>query len=139
MFKAVTLLYSGLFIVTLQKEERKGHHSYDNCRALTLGCIISKLYDVIMYTNQKLEIRWNDVTSNRFNVKNGLRQRGVASPLQFEAYTDGLSGELKYFGIGCFIGQHFCGAAGYAYGVILLCPTSSGLRKIIEVRENMHA
>ena len=48
---------------------------------------------------------------------------------------DGLLDELKDLGIGCYIGQHFCGAAGYADDIILLCPTSSWLRKIIEVCE----
>ena len=42
--------------------------------------------------------------------------------------------ELKYLGIGCYIGQHFCGAAGYADDIIL-CPTRSWLRKIIEMCE----
>ena len=54
----------------------------------------------------------------------------VLSPLLSGVYMD----ELKDLGIGCFIGQHFCGAAGYPDDIIiLLCPTSSGLRKIIEV------
>ena len=57
------------------------------------------------------------------------------SPLLFGVYMDGLLDELKDLGIGCYIGQHFCGAAGYADDIILLCPTSSGLRKIIEVCE----
>ena len=57
------------------------------------------------------------------------------SPLLFGVYMDGLLDELKDLGIGCYIWQHFCGAAGYADDIILLCPTSSGLRKIIEVCE----
>ena len=57
------------------------------------------------------------------------------SPLLFEGYMDGLLDELKYLGIGCYIGQHFCAAAGYADDIILLCPNSSGLRKITEVCE----
>ena len=48
-------------------------------------------------------------------VKNGVRQGGTLSP-------------LLLFGIGCFFGQHLCGAAGYADDIILLCPTSSGLK-----------
>ena len=48
---------------------------------------------------------------------------------------DGLLEKLRDLGIGCYIGQHFCGAAGYADDIILLCPTSSGLRKMIEVCE----
>ena len=49
------------------------------------------------------------------------------SPLLFGVYMDGLLEELKDHGIDCYIGQHFCGAAGYADDIILLCPTSSGL------------
>ena len=41
--------------------------------------------------------------------------------------------ELKDLGIGCYIEQYFCEAAGYADDIILLCPTSAGLRKIIEI------
>ena len=55
------------------------------------------------------------------------------SPLLFGVYMDGLLDELKYLGIGCYIGQHFCGAAEYADNILLLCPTSSGLRNMIEV------
>ena len=68
-------------------------------------------------------------------MKNRVRQGGVMSPLLFGVYMDGLLEQLKDLGIGCYIGQHFCGAAGYAYDIILLCPTSSGLRKTIEVCE----
>ena len=48
---------------------------------------------------------------------------------------EGLLGELKYLGIGSFIGQHVYRAALYADDIIPLCPTSSVLRKIIEVCE----
>ena len=71
------------------------------------------------------EVRRNDVMSNRFNVKNGVCQGSVMSPLLFGVYANGLLEELKDLGIGCYIGQHFCGAAGYADDIILLCSTSS--------------
>ena len=57
------------------------------------------------------------------------------SPLLFGVYMDGLLDELKDLGIGCYIGQHFCRAAGYADDIILLYLTSSGLQKIIEACE----
>ena len=41
------------------------------------------------------------------------------SPLLLGVYMDGLLEELKYLGIGCSIGQHFCGAVGYADDSIL--------------------
>ena len=40
------------------------------------------------------------------------------------------------------MGQQFCGAAGYADDMILLCLTSAGLRKMIDICEqyaNVHA
>ena len=56
LFKALTLLYNGMLIhgvspsklliginVSLQKDKRKAHHSFDNNRVLTLGNIIGNL------------------------------------------------------------------------------------------------
>ena len=50
---------------------------------------------------------------------------------------DGLLDELKDLGIVCYIGQHFCGAAGCSYNIILLCPTSSGLQNLLRCVRNM--
>ena len=57
--------------------------------------------------------------SNQFNMKNGIRQGGVMSPLLVGEYMDGLLDELNYLGIDCYIEQHFCGAAGYVDDIIL--------------------
>ena len=56
---------SGLLIgtmVPLQKDKKKAHHSSDNYRALTLGSIIGKLYDVIIIKQQ----------TGEFGLKDGL-------------------------------------------------------------------
>ena len=58
---------------------------------------------------KKLQVRLIDVMSNRINVRNEVRQGGVMSPLLFRVYMDGLLNGLKQLGIGCYIGQHFCG------------------------------
>ena len=50
---------------------------------------------VHMYTDQKLQVKWNDVISNRFIVNNGVRQGGAMSHILFGVYMDGLLGELK--------------------------------------------
>ena len=44
---------------------------------------------------------------------------------------DDLLEKLKNNGIGCHIGHKFVGALGYADDIILLCPSVSGLRKMI--------
>ena len=42
---------------------------------------------------------------------------------------------LESHGMGCCISQKFCGAASYADDILLLCPTSSGLRQMIDICE----
>ncbi|CAL4174079.1 unnamed protein product [Meganyctiphanes norvegica] len=88
-----------------------------------------------MYTTQKLQVKWNSNISPKFDVTNGVRQGGVLSPLLFSVYIDELLEKLKRNGIGCFLGHHFVGALGYADDIILLCPTFSGLKKIIKICE----
>ena len=34
-----------------------------------------------MYTEQKLQVKWNDILSDKFDVSNGVRQGGILSPL----------------------------------------------------------
>ena len=61
LFKALTWLYNDMRIrgvspselligtmVPLQKDKRKAHHKFDNCRALTLGSIIGIIIIIII-------------------------------------------------------------------------------------------
>ena len=43
-----------------------------------------------MYTKQKIQVKWNNHISHRFDVTNGVRQGGVLSPLLFSVYVDEL-------------------------------------------------
>ena len=89
-----------------------------------------------MYTNQKLQVKWNNLLSSKFNVTNGVRQGGVLSPLLFSVYVDELLEKLKKSGVGCHIGHIFVGALGYADDLILLCPSVYGLKKMIKICED---
>ena len=89
-----------------------------------------------MYTNQKLQVKWNSCISPRFNVTNGVRQGGILSPLFFSVYIDDLLVKLKNNAVGCHVGNHYIGALGYADDLILLCPSVSGMRKMIKVCED---
>ena len=88
-----------------------------------------------MYTQQKLQVKWNNVISNQFNVSNGVCQGGIMSPLLFRIYIDDLLLELKNSGIGCTVGNYYCGAFGYADDLILLCPTITGIEHMIKICE----
>ena len=89
-----------------------------------------------MYTEQKLQVKWNDILSDKFHVTNGVRQGGVLSPLFFSIYIDDLLEKLKRNGIGCHIGHHFAGVFGYADDIILLCPSLAGLMDMIKICED---
>ena len=89
-----------------------------------------------MYIQQKLQVKWNNHTTYKFNVTNGVRQGGVLSPFLFSVYMDELLVTLKNNGVGCHMGHHFVGAFGYADDVILLCPSLEGMREMVKICED---
>ena len=88
-----------------------------------------------MYTKQKLQVKWDNHISHRFDVTNGVRQGGVLSPLLFSVFVDELLEKLKNKGIGCYIDHLFTGALGYADDIILICPSVSALNEMIKICE----
>ena len=88
-----------------------------------------------MYTKQKLQVKWDNCISHKFDVTNGVRQGGILSPILFTVYVDELLIKLKSNGIGCHMGNQFVGALGYADDIILLSPTVAGLKKMISICE----
>ena len=59
----------------------------------------------------------------QFAVSNGVKQGAVQSPVLFCIYLDGLFTKLKKSGFGCYIGNIFSGALGYADDVTLIAPS----------------
>ena len=86
-----------------------------------------------MYVNQKLRIRYSSYLSECFNLSNGVKQGGVLSPFLFSLYIDELFYRLKQSGIGCYIGNVFAGAFGYADDVTLLAPTQTSINTMLEI------
>ena len=94
-------------------------------------CVIRIL--LFMHVNQTVRVRWNNELSDEFSVSNGVKQGGILSPVLFSIYTDTMLSSLRDSGVGCYIGSSFCGALAYADDVVLLAPSKSALRRMLDV------
>ena len=52
-----------------------------------------------------MNIRWGNTISSSFHITNGVKQRGIISPVLFNAYMDDLSISPNNSGIGGHIGE----------------------------------
>ena len=85
-----------------------------------------------MYSQHTMTVQWGNVTSNAFKTSNGVKQGGVLSPILFTLYIDLLLSRPKSCGSGCYIGQSFVGALGYADDIVLLAPTRYSLSRFLK-------
>jgi hypothetical protein len=82
------------------------------------------------YKDQKSSVLWNKTLSEKFSVSNGMRQGGgVLSPILF---IDELLIRLQSQAVGCHW-SHFAGAFGYADDIVLLAPSASALRMMLNI------
>ena len=91
---------------------------------------------MFMYRNQTANVRWKNKMSQEFNIRNGVRQGAVISPLFFNFYMDNLFSILKSINSGCLINNYFAGCIGYADDLLFLCPSRSGLQEMLEVAQD---
>ena len=85
------------------------------------------------YTTLKVQVRWGTHLSDPFSVSNGVRQGSILSPHLFAIYIDGLLIDLMKSGVGCYWGCSFAGAFAYADDVVLLAPSASALRTMLDI------
>jgi hypothetical protein len=90
---------------------------------------------MVMYMNQSMSIKWNNILSTHFSVSNGVKQGGVASPILFNVYINDLLECLRHDGHGCHIGHLYMGAFCYADDLALLSPTLYGLKRSIAISQ----
>jgi hypothetical protein len=88
-----------------------------------------------MYTSQSIRVKWGNFISNHVPVTNGVKQGGVLSPILFIIYMDELLRTLSLCGVGCYVGNMYCGSFGYADDVILLAPTLYSVKKLLCICE----
>ena len=85
------------------------------------------------YVHQKLRIRWGNVVSTPFNVRNGIRQGGLLSPYLFNLYVDKLSIDLSDSGVGCIVNNITVNHLAYADDMVLIAPSVRSLQKLLNI------
>lgn len=129
---------NSVFVCMLDASKAFDRVRYDSLfRALLerdIPCVFLRLL-MDSYERQQMRVTWSSEFSECFTVGNGVRQGGVLSPILFTVYMDLLIKQLSAKGIGCHIGDKFCGAAGYADDLTLISPTIWGLQEMINVCE----
>lgn len=86
-----------------------------------------------MYTNHTSCVFWNGSYSEKFPISNGVKQGGILSPILFCVYVDGLLNRLAETGVGCYVGSNFLGALAYADDFVLMAPTPSAMRVLLNI------
>ncbi|CAL4204669.1 unnamed protein product, partial [Meganyctiphanes norvegica] len=91
---------------------------------------------VFWYENQKMSVRWGNLTSISFKVSNGVRQGGILSSHLFNVYVDDLSTRLNKLPIGCKLGDLLINHLMYADDLVLISPSTRGLYELIAECQN---
>ena len=100
-----------------------------NVPALDLRLLLNQ------YQSQTMRTSWKGENSDYFSVSNGIKQGGLASPTLFCVYMDELLKRIEQNGSGCWMGHTYLGAICYADDLIMICPSHSGLQKMIKCCE----
>ena len=88
---------------------------------------------IFWYSLLKACVRWNQTLSVWIEVKLGVRQGGVLSPILFTVYVDDLILELKTSGYGCEINGCYCGCVFYADDILLMAASLAHLEKMLQI------
>ena len=88
------------------------------------------------YQQQYAWVRWGQVRSETFPIRNGTRQGSIASPVFWAVYCDLLIKELRQLGVGAHIAGVFMGASAYADDLVLVSPTRHAMQQMLAVCED---
>ena len=87
---------------------------------------------LIMYEQQQANVRWSNILSKTFPVKNGVKQGAVLSPILYCIYIDRLFDLLRKRKTGCWVKGSLVGIVGYADDLLLLSPPLDGLQEMVK-------
>ena len=88
-----------------------------------------------MYTLNNSKIKWSNAQSEKFFIRNGVKQGGILSLKLFDIYLDSLLTELRNSKIGCHVGNVCFNSFAYADDIALLSPSLHGIKQLIQICE----
>ena len=113
------LVHAGLFLKLLQR----------HVPIIFLDIIIA------WYANLRCRVRWGDTLSDWFDIKAGVRQGGILSPVFYCLYVDDLVDIISSLGIGCHLKNIFLSILLYADDMALLAPSLNGLQQLLSATD----
>ena len=90
---------------------------------------------ITVYEQQYAWVRWGRAKSEMFPIVNGTRQGSVLSPTLFAIYMDEILVTLRNLGVGCYVGEVFMGAMGYADDLVMLAPSRTAMQLMLTACE----
>jgi hypothetical protein len=85
------------------------------------------------YSKQEVKVQFNNVFSDEWTLKNGVRQGGILSPYLFVLYIDDAIDKISNAKIGCRLRSVILNIIAYADDIVLLAPTNMALQGLIEM------
>jgi len=83
------------------------------------------------YRDQKSSVLWHKTLSESFSVSNHVDKVGFITHTFHCLYIDQLLTRLEAQAVGCYWSHYFVGAFGYADDIVLLAPSASALRMML--------
>ena len=83
------------------------------------------------YSNQKMFVRWQNVSSQSFNIANGVRQGGILSPFLFRFYVRDLISKITSMNIGCRYARTVINLLAFADDMVILAPSWFALQTLL--------
>ena len=92
--------------------------------------VINAIHSIL--SNGRVKVSCHGTESDEWNLLKGARQGGVLSAHLFSIYIDEILKELLKEDYGCYLGLTKMNSQAYADDFVIFCPTSGGLRKLLE-------
>ena len=98
------------------------------------GSLFSALSTI--YSSSNSQLRVNDMLTDPFNVKSGVRQGDIVSPILFSMFLNDLATGIKDLDIGVKLNGTDLSILMYADDIVLMAPNEENLQKMLDFVAN---